>query len=123
MKRLSIVFALVVAALCVPLFTACAGGQKGTKYTIDAVYDDQARTLTAEMTLDFCNDTDNALTELRFHLFGNAYRQGAKYEPIAVQNRYKAYYDGINYGSMTVTASRSAEKRPLIRLAGRMKTS
>ena len=39
MKRLSIVFALVVAALCVPLFTACAGGQKGTKYTIDAVYD------------------------------------------------------------------------------------
>ena len=99
MKRLSIVFALVVAALCVPLFTACAGGQKGTKYTIDAVYDDQARTL----TLDFCNDTDNALTELRFHLFGNAYRQGAKYEPIAVQNRYKAYYDGINYGSMTVT--------------------
>lgn len=103
MKRLSIVFALVVAALCVPLFTACAGGQKGTKYTIDAVYDDQARTLTAEMTLDFCNDTDNALTELRFHLFGNAYRQGAKYEPIAVQNRYKAYYDGINYGSMTVT--------------------
>lgn len=104
MRRLSLVVSLLFCLLCVPLFSACESGTGRTKYTITAVYDADERTLSAEMELNYKNDTDNALNELRFHLFGNAYRQGAKYAPIAVQHYHKAYYDGVNYGGTTVTA-------------------
>lgn len=105
MRKLSLALSLFLCLLCVPLFGACAGGTDGTKYTITAAYDAETRTLTAEMELNYKNDTDNALGDLRFHLFGNAYRQGAKYAPIPVQYYHKAYYDGMNYGSMTVTGA------------------
>lgn len=105
MRKLCLVFSLLFCLFCVPLFSACESGTDRTKYTITAVYDADERTLSAEMELNYKNDTDNALNELRFHLFGNAYRQGAKYAPIAVQYYHKAYYDGVNYGGTTVTAA------------------
>ena len=39
---------------------------------------------------------------MKFNLYGNAFREGAKHAPVSSAYTNKAYYDGVNYGSMTV---------------------
>ncbi len=87
-------------------FSACGGGQSDNRshYNIEASYDADARTLTATCAFSFYNDTENEITDLKFNLYGNAYREGATYSPVSENYRAKAYYNGDSYGSMTVTA-------------------
>ena len=40
--------------------------------------------------------------ELRFNLYGNAYREGAAYPPVAAAYQRSAYYGGESYGGMRV---------------------
>ena len=101
-KSLIILTATAVAVGVLPL-TACKKEHKQTsKYVICADYDDESNRLTATCDFTFFNDTDNELTELKFNLWGNAYRQDAKVKPISESSRAKAYYDGASYGGQSV---------------------
>ena len=83
-------------------FAGCKGEEERSLYAIDAVYEDG--TLKAALDLDFYNDTENELTVLDFNLFGNAYREGARYAPVSAQFAASAYYGGPSYGGMEIVS-------------------
>lgn len=103
MKKLFVsVLAVVIIAL--PL-VACNDelGEGLTEYTICATLNEQERTVTADMSVDYVNDTESELSELAFHLYGNAYREHAKHFPISQSEISVAYPNGLSYGYMTVS--------------------
>ena len=78
----------------------CADNPKISSYNIEATFD--GNTLNGKESVTFYNNTDNAFKELKFNLFGNAYRENAKYSPIIAQYENKAYYKGKSYGKTEI---------------------
>ena len=106
LKRISVALALV---LCVTAFAACNedGLDKVSEglstYTLDAEYDDSTHTLTGSLHLDYINNYETELDSLAFHLYGAAYRENARFSPIAASDEASAYPNGKSYGDMRVT--------------------
>lgn len=98
------IFALALAASVAVSLLACAPDERkeNTKYTIDAKLD--GNTLTASVTCDYVNNTDVPLTELWFHLYPNAFREGAQFSPVAAADISYAYPDGRSYSELTVSS-------------------
>jgi len=113
MKKKIITYFLTVSILISAIFFAggcqssCAKNKNLTTYDITATLD--GNTLTATQTVDFYNGYDTTFTELKFNLFGNAFRKGAKYNPIANEHLSQAYYDGQNFGGMEILSVSSNE--------------
>ncbi len=104
MKKLLSILLIICALATVTCFTACAekDGDKSS-YDIFAIYDAENGTVSG--TVDFCfyNDTDNELSDLKFNLYGNAFREGAKFAPVSETYKNRAYYAGVNYGGMQIS--------------------
>ncbi len=102
-KFLCAILTLCVAALALAALPACKGKEssKRTSYDIFAIYDD-AEGLSA--TVDFCyyNNTGNEISDLKFNLYGNAFREDALYKPVSETYKTKAYYAGNSFGSMKI---------------------
>ena len=96
---------LVILGLCAGAagITACSGGktQPRSSYEIYASYDG-AGALTGTAELTFVNDTGNEISDLKFNLYGNAYRQDAKFKPVSKTYESRAYYAGASYGGMEI---------------------
>ncbi len=106
MRKISIILATLVAVLCVPFFSGCSctpNAETRTSYQIECTFNDDY-TLTGRETVTFYNHTENTVAELKFNLFGNAFRDGAKFSPISAQYQATAYPNGVNYGGMQVTS-------------------
>lgn len=89
--------------------TACGGShKKDSSYTIVAEYFPETRQLNAELTFCYANATENALDELKFELWANAYREGAKYSPVSELYESAAYYKGKSYGGMEIRSVEGA---------------
>lgn len=80
----------------------CAPEEARTSYAMTLEYDPALYTLEGEMTADVVNHTENALSELVFHLWPNAYREGAAHPPVTDLFSAAAYYDGESYGEIEV---------------------
>ncbi len=89
---------------------ACGkGSEKRDRYTIDATYLSETKTLTAQMRAEIENPLPMSTDELKFQLWGNAFREGAKYAPVSDLFANSAYYNGKSYGKMSVSAVEGAE--------------
>lgn len=99
------IIALTVAAglsACVLPFAACQKkSDKISSYSISATYDG-ANMLNCQTEFTFYNDTENEIDELKFNLWGNAYREDATYKPVSEASASEAYYAGASYGDMSV---------------------
>lgn len=100
MKKLSFMLAALFVVLILPFSAGCGGKEERTSYQINCTL--EKNFLTASQTVDFYNDTGAALGELKFNLFGNAFRSGAKHSPISAQYTARAYPNGVNYGDMQI---------------------
>ena len=89
--------------------TACGTKEGNSRYTISAEYFPEARQLSAEMEFEFYNDTDNALGELKFELWANAFREGAAYAPVSELYAPSAYYNGKSYGGIEIVSVEGAD--------------
>ncbi|MDE5593668.1 MAG: M1 family metallopeptidase [Clostridiales bacterium] len=100
--RKKLIAVIAVAALSLPLF-ACSSDEPTelSKYTIDATLSAD-NILTATVTCDYVNNNDVPLKELWFHLYPNAYRDGAKYSPVAANRITDAYPSGKSYSVMKI---------------------
>lgn len=98
---LIIVFCSVLLVAAVP---ACKkdSAKNISSYDISVVYDSGSQTLTGISEFTFYNDTDNEISDLKFNLYGNAFRQGAKFSPVSETYKNKAYYSGVSYGGMEI---------------------
>ncbi len=103
MKKFISLLLIVCAAVTATAFSACAKKEVAvSSYDIIAIYDGQTNALTGTVDFTYYNDTDNEINELKFNLFGNAFRQDAQYSPVSEAYAAKAYYSGKSYGGMTV---------------------
>ena len=103
MKKFIIILLAVCTVAATFTFTAC--GKKKThasEYEIIASYDAEARTLTGTVGFTYYNNTDNEIGDLKFNLYGNAFREGAAFKPVSQSYTDSAFYAGASYGSMTV---------------------
>ena len=72
--------------------------------TMDIVYCDEGKTLTVHQTVHFTNRTEEAKNEVKFHIFANAYREGASFPPIAPHEMSKAFPNGRSFGHIDISA-------------------
>ncbi len=100
-KAIVLSVVIMICLTSVMMYTACGKAEDNTKYTIKAVYDEASRTLSADMTVHYVNgnyETDGVY----FHLYPAAYREGARFSPIAESDVDTAYPSGVSYGGITV---------------------
>lgn len=112
---------LSVAALCLavmPVFTGCGkASQKISEYDIqcELVGDE----LFGKEKFTFYNSTETAVEELKFNLYGNAFRKDAKYSPVNGQYETRAYYAGKNYGDMKINGVFASGKKLEYEICGK----
>ena len=100
-KRITCYFLILAEFIAATVLFGCAEDARRTQYEIICEFDGQSVFGTEKVI--FYNDTDNAFSELKFNLFGNAFRKGAAFSPISAQYYYSAYKWGESYGDMEIT--------------------
>lgn len=75
-----------------------------SNYTINAVFNDENKMLEVTQTVDYCNRYDVELNSLYFHLYPNAYREGARFSPITASEEADAYPNGKSYGGISINS-------------------
>ena len=102
MKKRILTLSLVLLFLFFPIISSGCDDANSARssYQINCTFSDNV--LTGTEKVEFYNHTDNAIKELKFNLYGNAFRKGAKYSPIGAQYTSRAYPNGISYGEMKV---------------------
>ncbi|MCH5162926.1 MAG: M1 family metallopeptidase [Clostridiales bacterium] len=97
--------AVILSAAVGMSLVACSPSEqkKNSKYTIEATLAEDY-TLSATVTCKYVNNTDVPLGELWFHLYPNAYRNGASVAPISDADISAAYPNGRSYADMQITA-------------------
>ena len=89
-----------------------------TTYTIVAELNASDMSITATQRVDFVNTYSVELTDLAFHLFGNAFREGARFGPVEPADVARAYPNGPDFGSLTVTSVRVGGNAVGVNIAG-----
>ena len=100
MKKIGFFLAILFLAFCIPISSGCVSTSNKTFYKISCELNENV--LTANESVTFYNYTDNTISELKFNLHANAFRQGAGYNPISSQYQGRAYPNGLSYGSMQI---------------------
>ncbi|MDE6441614.1 MAG: M1 family metallopeptidase [Clostridia bacterium] len=103
MKKFFCILIAVCAGLTAVTFTACSKQeQTNSEYEILAVYDSESHTLNGTVNFTYRNNTDNEIADLKFNLYGNAFREDAALKSVSTSYSANAYYAGQSYGSMTI---------------------
>lgn len=107
MKKWALVLILV---FCLPLvLVGCdRKGDKKSLYTLDVVVDDVNRTLTCKQTIDYFNNSDNALSEVDFFLYPNSFAQGQN--NVSKADFDKTYPHGESFGGVEFESVRVNQK-------------
>lgn len=101
------IFACVAAAATLlaacPLFTACRDKNQTAKneYVLSAAY--LGDEIKGTLGYTYRNDGRADRGEVRFNLYANAYREGAKYAPAKKEDK-SAYPKGVSYGKTKILA-------------------
>lgn len=88
------------------LFAGCKEDEQTARsaYAIEATVHAENMTVDAVCDIEYVNRTDVELGEVWFHLYPAAYRDGARYTPIATAEIESAYPNGISYGGIEITS-------------------
>lgn len=92
-------------ALIVLIFTGCTSktlSQNLTDYNLNLTIDTENKTITGTQKVNYLNNTDVTLDNIQFHLYPNAFREGAKISPVSLTNEHKAYPNGKSYGKIDI---------------------
>lgn len=105
MKKILSVLLIVCLSLALCSAAACAPSNKEarTSYGLLVIYDEKNLTVTGVADVDFFNSTENELNDLKFNLYGNAFREDSAFPPVSQSYQARAYYDGASYGAMEIT--------------------
>ena len=107
MRKTAFISVFILSFISFIPFFACKNENKRTAYSISCEL--TGNEIRGVETLYYYNDSETSLSVLKFNLYPNAYREGSKYSPIIPQYYARSYYDGENYGSITVERVLSGE--------------
>ncbi len=75
-----------------------------SNYEIEATLDYENKTLSAVERVDYLNSSDTKLSEIKFHLYPNAFSEDAKlFKCVNETQRSKAYPNGFSEGKIDIT--------------------
>ncbi len=119
MKRFFICF-LFIFCVC---FSGCQSdfekvSKKLNTYDINITFNDESKILHATQVVNYTNKTDVVIDILPFHLYPNAFRQGAKNKPVSLAAESRAYPNGIDYGYIDVTKLIVCDKEMPVKIGG-----
>lgn len=80
-KFISILLIVCAAALTLSLAACNKDSGKTSSYEIFCIYEEDSGKLDGTVDFTFYNDTENELSDLKFNLYGNAFREDAQYKP------------------------------------------
>ena len=105
MKKWACILLAVCTAAAALSFSACKKDESKnlSSYDIYASYDSDNGTLEGTVKFSYYNDTQNEIAELKFNLYGNAFREDSHFKPVSDSFKTRAYYAGTSYGAMSVT--------------------
>lgn len=104
-KRLPVLFLFAVLfAACLFAFSGCAGEvYQNNLYTIQLDFNAEEGKASCSMEFDYVNNSDMPQSMLKFHLYPNAFREGAKY-PAADPSEFIITEKGIIYGGIDIVS-------------------
>jgi hypothetical protein len=82
-------------------------GDGRTDYSLALSLNSSEMTLSAVAKINYKNETGGDLSEIKFNLYANAFREGAAVKPYFLDEAAAAYPDGVNYGGMEIKYVRS----------------
>ena len=108
-KIVLIIGAIFLLILAIPVISACKSDiQKAAKsipvYNITATFNEEDMSILGVQNFEYINTSDEPVSQLQFHLYGNSYRRNSLYPPVASYNISKGYPNGLSYGSMSVSS-------------------
>jgi len=98
----SIIALATVVLVLVSDNTLKNAGKACDTISITAEYDTAAHKLTASQSIKYTNRTGMPLSAVKFHIYANAYKDGAKNPPVNPSEVPQAYPNGKNFGGITV---------------------
>lgn len=104
----TVLSALLVAGAGFSL-AACKHAPERSSYALVMEYFPEERKVMATMETTIVCPSDGAFDELKFELYPNAYREGAKYAPVSALYEPSAYYGGKSYGGIEITGVEGAK--------------
>lgn len=75
---------------------------KLTNYSIQLSYNEETCVLSGNEKVEYVNNYDNMFQSLYFHLYPNAFREGAKNGVVSANNVNDAYPNGYSYGKIEI---------------------
>ncbi len=89
-----------------------------SSYAITANYNHESKTITAKQKVDYKNNSNVTLYEVRFHLYPNAFRQDATFKAVADKDVTNAYPSGKSYGEIKVQKVVADDKQVDVNVGG-----
>lgn len=103
MKWLIPFLTLIVLLFILPLFFIDKESSgKVSTYSMSLSYDEQSNTLEGKQEVVYYNNSENMFTHLYFHLYPNAFREGAKNRVVSSTKASEAYPNGESYGKIDI---------------------
>lgn len=107
-KIIKIISCLLVAVIGCAVLSGCGGdavkyAESLSNYTINAVLDDDSKTVSVSQTISYINEYEVELYDIGFKLYPNAYREDAIVSPITSAEEPSAYPNGKSYGDIEIT--------------------
>jgi len=86
--------------------------------TINAKYNSAEKTLSATQTVRYKNRSRDELPHIKFHIYANAYRNGARFPPVTAADEGRAFPNGKSYGGIYIDEVQVAGKSVPILVTG-----
>ncbi|NCB48125.1 MAG: M1 family peptidase [Clostridia bacterium] len=108
--RLLTAFCLSLLFFCLFALSACGEktlediSQNLSTYNLSVTFDESDNTLCGTETVNYKNNYETTLSCVKFHLYPNAFRQGATYSPVSLRNFDKAYENGFSAGEIDISS-------------------
>ncbi len=100
---------VLITLICVFAFSSCGtnniiklASKDANNYDLSLIYNDDTKSLYGSSSVDYINTSKDNLSEVFFHLYPNAFREGAKYKPVSDLKKDEAYINGESFGSITI---------------------
>lgn len=120
MKRIFVaIFAVFVTfSLCACGLNVEKASQNLNTYTANLVYDDINQRVSGSLKVDFCNNSNSILQNLKFNIFANAFREGSNQSVISLAKYVECYYNGQSFGNIEFSSVTSNGQDLQYKIAG-----
>lgn len=95
---------LIIILFIIPFFIVREESSKNNinQYKMELVYNESLNILEGCEEVTYYNNSDNMFSSLYFHLYPNAFRQGAKNKIVSTNKISECYPNGESYGEIEI---------------------